>query len=331
MHPILHRPTPASGSPAGTRRVRALRAIFGGVALAGMVTAAQGCDKRAASAPVLHKTSIASKPPMLFLLFGDRTDPRVLPLATLAGGHIAPVTLDATGWRQFDSIYFAPGAPIPVYRNGRPLTMATIRRGMWSEPTPLYTLPNCRSLKPLGAASITLSDPPLSLEYLATSEPLTLAKGTAASATPADLDSARAVASRAAQRQGFTKADRAELDLTVQAIATGATSRPTLVASYSEKGGSSGTPGRPARHLFVIADAALEGYAPTFVYSAHDSVPEFRRYIDHVDLTGDGMDEIVLEGWKEGGESYLIVLQFAGAKWKEVARGAANWCADVKP
>lgn len=276
----------------------------------------------------MHKTNISARPPMLFLVFGDRTDPRVLPLATLAGGHVSPVTLDSVGWHQFDTLYFAPGSRIPVYHDGRLLTQASIRRGMWSESEPLYKLPGCRSLKPLGAANITLNDPPLSLEYLATSDSLKLPADTPPVASPTDLDSARAVASRAAQREGFTKADRAELDINVQAIATGATSRPTLIASYSEKGGSTGSPGHPARHLFVIADAALEGYSPTFVHSARDSVPEFRRYIDHVDLTGDGMDEIVLEGWKAGGESYLIVLQFVGAKWKEVARGASNWCAD---
>jgi hypothetical protein len=51
--------------------------------------------------------------------------------------------------------------------------------------------------------------------------------------------------------------------------------------------------------------------------------------VDHVDLTGDGVDEVVLEGWKPGSDSYPIVLKYVNGGWHELARGAGTWCADA--
>ena len=111
------------------------------------------------------------------------------------------------------------------------------------------------------------------------------------------------------------------------AIHAGATRAPTLIASFMERGG--GIQGRP-RHLFVLADSTAAGYTPTFVHSADDSIPEFRRYIDHADITGDGVDELLLEGWENGGDSFLLFLRFTNGRWREMARGESSWCADPK-
>jgi hypothetical protein len=48
-----------------------------------------------------------------------------------------------------------------------------------------------------------------------------------------------------------------------------------------------------------------------------------------VDLTGDGVDEIVLEGWRNGGDSFLVVMKYGNGKWHEIARGVNSWCADA--
>ena len=48
----------------------------------------------------------------------------------------------------------------------------------------------------------------------------------------------------------------------------------------------------------MIADSSATGFDATFVHSAKDTVTDYRRLIDHVDLTGDGVEEIVLEGWR---------------------------------
>ena len=302
--------------------------MFGKAVAVVMLTGSLGCDKRASGEPAVVRTSLIGTPTALFLLFGDRDDPRLLPVAMAAKGRIAPISLDSAGWREFDRVYFAPAAAFSLYHDGVALKEGAIRRGMWSQSDPLYKLPGCRSLRPLAAATIgEVPNGGQTLELLATSRPL-VAPAPRAAVTPADLDSARAFAGRAAQRAGLTRIARDELELVVYAIQTGATERPTLVGSYSEKGGGAG-PG--ARHVFAIGDAALEGYAPTYVHSARDSVPEFRRLIGHLDLTGDGLDELVLEGWRSGGESFLVIMQFVGGRWHEVARGANSWCADALP
>lgn len=296
--------------------------------MASILTALTACDKQAegVAAPVIQQTSLAGKPTVLFLLFGDLADPRLLPVATIGHGRITPITLDANGWRKFDGLYFKPGAQMAAYRRGVSLGNAVVRRGMWEGDEPLYKLPGCRALRPL--AAVTMAAAPtdvVTLELLSTSDPLP--PGPARPEVPsAMMDSAKALAARVAGREGLTPTDRADLELTVSAMHTGATSWPTLVGSYTERGG---TAGAGARHLFVLADSATaSGYDASFVHTVKDSAPEFRRLIDHADLTGDGVDELVLEGWRAGSDTYLVILKYEGTRWREVARGGTSWCAD---
>jgi hypothetical protein len=329
----MHQTCPTSRDPHGERCARTgarrLRAIFGVAALASILTATTGCDKNAETAEVpVRRTSLASKPNIVFLLFGDRSDPRVLPLATIIEGQVAPLSLDAHGWRDFDRIYFRPGTPLSLYRDGRTDGEGEIRRGMWDASGPLYTLPRSRALKPLAALLPRKSESSeVMLERIATSDRLAPAPERGPVPHSA-IDSARAVALRVSQREGITRNARAGLDLATLAIHTGATNWPTLVVSYMERGG--GIQGHP-RHLFVLADSAAGGYAATFVHSADDSLPEFRRFIDHADITGDGIDELLLEGWANGGDSFLLFLRYTNGKWREMARDETSWCADVKP
>ena len=148
-----------------------------------------------------------------------------------------------------------------------------------------------------------------------------------AAVTPADHDSAAAFGAIAAHREGITNKARAELDEVFQVIPTGATTHPTLIASYLEKG--SGLTGKP-RHVFAIGDYSetSHGYVTSFAHVPGDSAREFRRYIDHLDLTGDGVDEIVLEGWQREGESYLVILRYQNAHWREVIHTNTHWCDD---
>jgi hypothetical protein len=327
----MHQTFPTSrdqrGAPVPPVGLRRLRAIFGAATLASILTLALACDKNAETAEVVHRTSLAGKPNVVFLMFGDRSDPRLLPVATTIEGQVAPVTLDARGWRDFDHLYFRPGTPLSIYRDGKPDGEAAIRRGMWDATGPLYKLPGCHSVKPLAAVEPREDgSEEVMLERIATSERLA-PPGERPGVPRRALDSARAVAHRVAQREGLTHNARAELDLAVAAIATGATRAPTLVASFMERGG--GINGHP-RHLFLLADSTAGGYAPTFVHLADDSLPEFRRLIDHADITGDGVDELLLEGWANGGDSFLLFLRYTNGKWREMARGETSWCADAK-
>jgi hypothetical protein len=115
------------------------------------------------------------------------------------------------------------------------------------------------------------------------------------------------------------------MNLSVRALRTGVSSRPTLLASFLEKPTAAGL--RP-RQVFALADSSADGFSVSFFHAPKDSTPEFRRLVDHVDLTGDGVDEVVLEGWKPGSDSYPIVMKFINGGWHELARGASTWCAD---
>ena len=302
-----------------------LRAIFGATVVASILTLAVGCDKRGAAE--IQQTSLAGKPRAVLLLFGDRTDPRVLPLATVSDGQIKPISLDADGWRNFDKLYFTAGAALALYQDGKAVGNAVVRRGMWLGRDALYRLPNCRALRPLAAVTVDSTvNSAVMLELISTSDPLAPAPPRGAT-TEADADSARVLTARIAQHEGLTNAARGELSLIVNAIQTGATAHPTLVGSYLERG--SGVTGKP-RHVLAIGDytEATRSYTQSFVHVPGDTAREFRRFIDHVDLTGDGIDEIVLEGWRTGGDSFLVFMQYKDNHWREVARGANNWCAD---
>jgi hypothetical protein len=293
-----------------------------------MLIAAVGCDKRAEGEPPPQQlqTSLAGKPTVLFLLFGDRSDPRLLPIATIGHGRATPITLDAGGWRNFDQLYFKAGAQMAVYQDGGSIGNAVVRRGMWEGSDPLYKLPGCKALRPLAAATLPNGPTSASIELLSTSDPLP-GQPPRPEITKADEDSARALAARAGPVGGLSASDQADLDLSVRAIRTGATSKPTLIASFMERG-TGGT--AKQRHLFAIGDAEgpAGGYALTFTHTARDSAPEFLRMIDHADITGDGVDEIILEGWRAGGDSYLVIMHYQNGRWHEMARGANSWCAD---
>jgi len=106
-----NQPRPLRRNPASVAR---LRAIFGRGALASILLVAVGCDKHGESAEVVHHTNLAGKPTVIYLLFGDRADPRLLPVATTIEGQVAPIALSAQGWKDFDRIYLRSGTKVSL-------------------------------------------------------------------------------------------------------------------------------------------------------------------------------------------------------------------------
>jgi hypothetical protein len=307
--------------------------------IATILVAAAGCDKTKAllglarppepdGPPPEARLDLTKRPNVLFQLFGERDDPRMVPVAAIVDGVLKPIELTASGWREFDAMYTRSNKSYPFYLDGAEIGQVHVRRGMWERADePLYTLPGCKLVTPLSAVSLeTQSRLSFTVEALAATAgivvrpkaPVKGAKGLDVRARQLALDVARGsgIDSTALRPSAFH----------FTAINTGATNAPTLVASFldpesSDRNGSTA-------HVLALADDAGNGYQPTFRHTASGVVgtAEFRRYIDHLDINGDGIDEIVLEGWRFAGETFISVLGYANGQWSEVFRGRSSWC-----
>lgn len=287
--------------------------------------------------PTGDTTDLSGRPHILYQVFGERDDPRLLPVATLAQGRIQPIVLSADGWQQFDSLYHQPGAQYTIYQDGHPAGWARVTRPMWNDRgEALYSLPRCRSLTPL-AAALVKAPPPVGylVEHLATDAPLARAvsrpRARLVSSDNA-VSEARRVAGSVAEASGMGPGALGQLDFRSVSVSSGATDSPTLVASFIDPTAGMDDSRGHARHLFVLADRVDGRYVPTYtrIVRSSGTRTDYRRYVDHLDLTGDGVDELILEGWSSGHESYLLVLQYRNGRWVEAFQGRPSWCLDSR-
>jgi hypothetical protein len=307
--------------------------------IATILVVAAGCDKTKALLGLGHpaepdgpppqaRLDLSKRPNVVFQLFGERDDPRMVPVAAVIDGVLKPIELTASGWREFDAMYTRSNKSYPLYQDGAEIGEVRVRRGMWERANePLYTLPGCRLVTPLSAVSLeTNARLSFTVEALATTPgvyvrpktPLKPVKGLDARARGLAYDVARAA--------GIDSAALRPSAFHYLAINTGATKTPTLVTSFLDP--ESNERNGATAHVFALGDDAGSGYQPTFRHTAAGTVgsAEFRRYIDHLDINGDGIDEIVLEGWQFAGETFVSVLGYANGEWSEVFRGRSSWC-----
>jgi hypothetical protein len=275
------------------------------------------------------RLDLTKRPDIVFQLFGERDDPRMVPVAAVIDGILKPIELTASGWREFDAMYSRSNRTYSLYRDGAQIGDVRVRRGMWERrDEPLYSLPGCRLVTPLAAVSLE-TEARLSF----TVEALAVTSGVTPQSRPPikpvkGMDArARRLAMDVAKSAGIDTSSLTPSAFHFSAINTGATKSPTLVVSYLDPE-SSDRNGATA-HVFALADEVGGGsFEPTFKHTASGSVgsAEFRRYIDHLDLNGDGVDEIVLEGWQFAGETYVSVLSYSSGEWRETFRGRSSWC-----
>jgi hypothetical protein len=318
------------------------------VALATILMVAAGCDKakefvragQQSGPPQLtpgEELDLSSKPDVLFQVFGESSDPRMVPIAAIVRGKIKPIRLTASGWHKFDAMYQRPGKSYSLYQSGIASGTVDVKRGMWSDRgDALYALPGCAALTPMSSVKVNgrpASD--LTLEFLASSAQVAPKPPTGA---PMSQDSvngiARAVARDVAKSVSIRSSKLDSLDFRAIGFYTGAGASPTIIASFIDEAAD-----RPASiatrttHLIVIADRDSSGkYHATFSHNINGplAAAEFRRYFDHLDIDGDGIDEVVLQGWQFGGDTFLAVLAWRQGKWQEIYRTRANWCLDER-
>jgi hypothetical protein len=300
----------------------------------GIVVIAVGCDKTggkppAAVEPVLN---LDSTPDLLFHVFGVRSEAQqqMMPIAAIRGNEIIAINLLPTGWRELDAKYFRANAVYPVFRDGLQTGTVTVTRGMWSG-DPLYSLPGCKSVIPM--ASVTLSDTVKAFTVDQFGTTRTAEVRVRGKTLPAD--SVRAIAKRMGYAAGRTvdldSLALDSLDFRAAAIETHARTRPTIVASYIDPRGGDEKMGRGnTADVLVIADDDGTGYRPTFTHAVNGdaSRAEYRAYLDHLDITGSGVDQILLEGWHFGSEAALHVLVWRAGTWRDVFVGRSSWCLD---
>ena len=309
--------------------------------LAVLVTALAGCDRPkslavsgadASEAPAGPRLNLSAKPTLVFQIFGEREDPRMIPIAAVVNGSLQTIELDAAGWRKLDATYMRAPASVGVYQDGDRVGDATIRQGMWQKSgEPLYSLPGCELHTPLAAVSLGEGiKASFTVEFLASTSDIPDRPAGAPMPAAQAAQAAREVAYGVGARARIAHGALDSLDFRAVAVYTGATPHPTLVASFIDDnaGGASGN----ARHVFIVADRVGDRYASTFSHAVNGpaSSAVYRRYVDHLDVTGDGIDEIILEGWQTGGDTHLLALGYRDGEWKEVYRGRSSWCLDRK-
>jgi len=307
--------------------------------IATILVVAAGCDKTKALLGLSRppefdgpapgaRLDLTKRPDIVFQLFGERDDPRMVPIAAIIDGTLRPIELTASGWREFDAMYTRSDKSYALYRDGSLIGEARVRRGMWERSDePLYSLPGCRLVTPLAAVSLeTNVRLSFTVEALAMTAGVTVQPRAAVKPSREFEARARRLAFEVAQGGGIDSSALRPSAFHHLAINTGATKSPTLVASFLDPE-SSDRNGATA-HVVALADDMGTGYQPTFKHTASGpvSTAEFRRYIDHLDVNGDGVDEIVLEGWQFAGETFVSILGYANGEWREVFRGRSSWC-----
>src|SRR5688500_6185793 len=99
--------------------------------IATILVVAASCDKArqvvsdargepAATSVPEQRLDLSAKPEVLFQVFGERDDPRMIPVAAVVNGALVPISLSASGWRQFDAMYARAGETYGLYRDGAP-------------------------------------------------------------------------------------------------------------------------------------------------------------------------------------------------------------------
>jgi len=310
---------------------------------------ATGCEKaraflqagQAAGPPHIapgEELNLASHPTIIFQVFGETGDARMVPLAALLNGKLKQVQLTADDWQRFDAQYLRRGKSYTIYQDGHADGTADVRQGMWEHPgQTLYSLPGCKTLTPIAAVRANTSHlrNDFTLELIASNGTLGVARPSQPMAPEEIARIARGVAAQVAQAAGIKPKLLDSLDFHAVAFPSGATKANTIVASFIDPSAenASSTSARTTHLLLVIDKDSANTWRATFTHRINGplAAAAFRRYFDHLDMTGDGIDEIILEGWQFGGDTFLSILGWSGGKWSEVYRSRSNWCLDERP
>lgn len=303
--------------------------------IASILILLSACDKETPAPPpsTPDLSAITESTTVLFQVFGDREELKAAPIAYVEGGRLSALSLDTPGWRALDSMFFATGRQMPVYRFGTQVGTIEVVRGMWpADGAPLYQLAGCRALVPQALMRFrTTGAATQNLEFLAASAPLR--QPPEGRAVPTDAQTlARAFADTAAAASGVGTEELQRLEFVSRWMRTGAGSLGrTLMGNYVDpEAGDAGPGAGVTASVLILAEDSARTQVITYrhVSSGESRAVEFQRLMNHADLDGDGVDEIVLESWRYAQLPSLVVLKRQGAQWTEAFRVSQDWCLD---
>jgi hypothetical protein len=285
-------------------------------------------------------TNLEGEPPVLFYVFGRRGEPRMVPLGVVRQGQLRRVVLNGRGWREFTRAYTSTGDTLQLFQDGRRVGTATVSRPMWdSADSAVYSLPNCKMPLPLSLVTLRgdvgggVSGSKVTVEAFASNRPLGRSPEPV-TLSPAQVErTGKDIGLLVAAKLGMSPESIDSLFASTIAVPTGHPERPTLIINMLDPALSDTAKKEGLRQVFIIADAGPFGYGPTFWHfrrGPRESV-QFRRYVDHLDVDGDGYDEIILEAWYPGRQgAFFVVLgqRPAVGGWEERYRTDADWCQD---
>ena len=304
----------------------------------GILAFAAGCDKAAkeTAAPAIPLTDLTSSPTVLFQVFGARDGPRAAPIAIVSNGTLGPITLDEAGWRSLDSMVFTAGNRLSLYHRAQDIGFGEVVRGMWpADDDVLYTLPACRTAVPQANLRLDATVPlEESVDLLASSAPFKqLSAG-----RPFPLNhevQGKTIADAVATAAEIGNEELADLDFHARWIHSGAgKERRTLLASYIDPSGGDAGPGAGhSTNIFVLAEDSAGVFNTSFKHTASGEARtvESMRLVNHADLDGDGVAEIIAEAWKYGAVPDLVLLKYREGRWRETFRVTLGWCAIKAP
>ena len=291
------------------------------------------CDKpqQVPETPSTPFTGVDANSTVLFQVYGSRDEPRAAPIAIIENGKLSPIELDVPGWHALDSLFFSAGKSLPIYREGDDVGTVEVVRGMWPANQPaLYDLPGCREVVPQAVLRLRSGSPAeVSVEYLASSTPLKQRLDTRTLPMNAETQG-RTLANAVATASEIGNEEIGHLEFVGRWLRTGAgPSGRTLLASYIDpEAGDAGPGAGYTVMVLVLAEDSAGTFTTSFkhISTGNARLVEFERLVNHADLDGDGVDEIILEAWRYATVPDLIVLKYADGKWNESFRVDLNWC-----
>jgi hypothetical protein len=105
----------------------------------------------------------------------------------------------------------------------------------------------------------------------------------------------------------------------------------TIMGNYIDpEAGDAGPGAGVTASVLMLAEDSARTMIVTYAHvaSGESRTVEFQRLVNHADLDGDGVDEIILEAWRYAGVPELVVLKRGQAGWMEAFRESENWCLD---